>query len=141
MTMIASVKLDYVLATGGGARDSNRGESCFGSRADETDFIRAFDRRRDQFCEFDFKPRRRAETEAQPRLFCNRLCDARMSVSENRGAVGANVVEKNVAVGVSDCCTAATLDENWGIADRLPRAHGRIHRTRNLNTGALDEFI
>ena len=131
MTVIASVKLDYVLATGGGAREPDRGESCFGSRSNQPDFLCAFDRRRDQFRELNFESRRRAETQAQPRLLCDRLHDARMSMSENRGTVGANVVEKIVAVGVSDCCTAATLDENWRSADGLPRAHGRIHRTRN----------
>src|SRR5258708_3023239 len=141
MTVIASVKLDYVRATGRCACESDRSEAGFSSRRNQSYFLCTCDRRRDQFRELDFQARRCAETQAQPRLLRDRLCHVRISVSENCGAVGANVIEKSVAVSVSDCCTAATLDENRRIADGLPRTHGRIHRTRNLNTGAVEEFI
>src|SRR5258708_10510119 len=107
MTVIASVKLDYVRATGRCACESDRSEAGFSSRRNQSYFFCTCDRRRDQFRKLDFQARRCAETEAQPRLLRYRLCDVRMSVSENCGPVGSNVIEKSVAVGVDQCCTAA----------------------------------
>src|SRR6202451_3142180 len=100
MTVIASVKLNDVRTPSRRARESDRREASFGSRRNQSYLLRTFDRRRDQFRELNFEPRRRAETQAQPRLFCDRLHDVRMSMSENRRAVRTDVVEKNVAVGV-----------------------------------------
>ena len=141
MTVIASVKLDYVRATGGGARESERGEAGLGARADEPDLLRAFDRRREQFREFDLEPRRCAEAQTESRLLGDGLNDARMSMTEDSGAVGADVIEKRVAVGIDQSSAAATFDEDWRTADGLPCADGRIDRTRNLNTGAVEKFI
>ena len=141
MTVIASVKLDYVRATGGGARESERGEAGLRARADEPDFLRAFDRRREQFRELDLEPRRRAEAKTESCLLGNRPNDARMSMAEDCGAVGADVIEKSVAVGIDQSSAAATFDEDWRTADGLPCADGRIDRTRNLNTGAVEKFI
>src|SRR5271166_6484889 len=141
MTVIASVKLDYVRTPGRRARESKRRESRFCSRSNQTYLLYAFDRRRDQFRELDLQPRRRTKTKTKSRLLCYGLGNSLMSVSENRWAIGANVIEKCIAICIDHCCAAATFDEDWCSADRFPRAHRRIHRTRNLNGSALVEFI
>src|ERR1700685_979722 len=98
MTVIASVKLNDVRTPSRRARESDRREASFSSRRNQSYLLCAFDRRRDQFRELNFEARRRAETQAQPRWFCDRLHDSRMSMSENRGAVRTNVIEKSDAV-------------------------------------------
>src|SRR5271154_3679417 len=125
MTVITSVKLDYVRTSGRRARESERSESRFGSRGNQTYLLYAFDRRRDQFREFDFQPRRRTKAKTKPRLLRYGLSNSLMCMSEDRWAIGANVIEKCIAVCIDHCCTAATFYENWCSADGLPRAHGR----------------
>src|SRR6202795_5060993 len=137
MPVIASVELDYIRASGRGARESECGDAGLCSGADEADFFRAFNRRGDQFREFDFDSGRRAEAKSIPRLLNNRLDDSRTGMSEDCRAVGAYVIEIAGAVRVDKSCAEATLDKNWGSADRLPGAHWRIHGTRNLNNCAI----
>src|SRR5271156_4241671 len=98
MTMIASVKLDYVRTPGRGACESERGDSGFGSRGNQTYLLYAFDRRRDQFRDLDLQPRRRTKAKTKPRLLCYGLSNSLMSMSENRRAIGTNVIEKCIAI-------------------------------------------
>src|SRR5271170_3765072 len=98
MTMIASVKLDYVRTPGRGACESERGDSGFGSRGNQTYLLYAFDRRRDQFRDLDLQPRRRTKAETKSCLLCYGFDYALLCMSENRWAIGANVIEKCIAV-------------------------------------------
>src|ERR1700734_947400 len=141
MTVIASVKLDYVRAPGRRARQSEPREPGFRSRSNQSYLLYAFDRRRDKFRQLDLQPRRRTKAETKSRLLCYCFSYLLMCVPEDRWAIGTNVIEKCISICIDHCCTTATFDEDWCSADRLPRAHGGIHRTRNLNTSAVVEFI
>src|SRR5712692_5511033 len=131
MSVIASVELDYIRASGRRSRESECGDAGFGSGTDEANFFGALNRRGDQFRELDLDSGRRAEAESIPGLFGNSLDDSRTGMSEDCWAVGAYVVEIAGAVRVNQSCTDATLDENWGVTYCLPGTDGRIHRTRN----------
>jgi hypothetical protein len=87
MTVIASVKLDYVRAPSRSARESERRESGFRSRSNQSYLLYAFDRRRDKFRQLDLQPRRRTKAETKLRLLSYSLSNSSISMSEYRWAI------------------------------------------------------
>src|SRR5258708_1153039 len=141
MPVIASVELDYVRASGRSSRDSERRDTRFGARGNKSAFFGALNCRGNQLGEFKLEGGGGGEAESALRLLSDRADDAWIGMAEDCRSVGADVIEKSRAVRIDQRCAAATLDKNRSSADCLPRAHRRIHRTRNLNSGAIEKII
>ena len=137
MAVVAAVELDDSRAAGGGARDAHGGHSGLGAGTHQADFFGHRDSRADALGEFDFELGRRAVRKSAARLIGNRRNDRRDGVAENRGSVGADVVDEAIAVSIEDnVAPSPRAMKSVASADRFPCADRRIDGAGNFRRGA-----
>src|ERR1700737_3876554 len=122
MAVLTTVELDDPGAAGGSARDANRGHPRFRAGAYQAHLASHRDGGRDALGDLDFQLSRSSVTEAVAGLIGDRGDDLGMRVSEDRGTVGADVIDEAVAVGIDAHRALSVCDEERRAPARLPCA-------------------
>ena len=139
MAMVTTVELDDPGAAGGGARDANRGHPRFRAGADQAHLASHRDGGRDALGDLDFQLSGSPVTEAAAGLIGDRRDDLGMGVSDDRGTVGADVIDEAVAVGIDEHRALSVCDEERRATDRLPCAHRRIDGAGDHRGGSREQ--
>ena len=79
--------------------------------------------------------------EAALRLFGDGGSDCRMSVAQNHGAPGADVVDVAIAVDVEQVGALRPLREEGFAADRFEGAYRRVHAARGDALRAFEQIL
>src|SRR6266436_4074522 len=123
MTMVAAVELDYPGPAGGCACDSYRGHPGFGSGTHQAHLFRDRNFGAYRFCKLDLEFGRRTVAQSSACLLRNCSGNFQIRMAEDRWSVGADVIDKAVAIRVEQVRAFAALDKERRAADRLPRTH------------------
>src|SRR5437763_2639726 len=131
MPVIAPVELDDLVAAGESARQPKTRHRGFSSAVDHPYF---FDRRHPsayQFGEFHFEWIRNSKTQSAFSDRTNRIDHHLRSVSKNRRAPAADVINVFLSVDIPDPRAGCALHKKGRAADIPKRADRRIHTARD----------
>ncbi len=140
MAVIASIELDDLVATGGGACNPYRGHARLSAGIYQADFFRRGDRATNDFRKFYFEFGRCAKTESAVCLFRNRFCNTGIAMAEDGRTIRADVIYEAVLVGIEDISSTRVFDKKRRAFDCGPRADRRIYRAGNFFQRALKKF-
>ena len=127
MAVVVAGKFHDLIASRGTACEADGTHGRFGSRVDETDHFDGSHRVDDQTGETGFQNGRRSETRSgmEDLLKCSE--NFRMTVAEDHGAPGADVIDVAVPVNVGEVCTFRALNEDGVSADCAECACGTVY--------------
>ncbi len=138
VAVVAAVELYDRVATGVAAGQSHRTHDRFGPRRDEAHLFESVDPRGHRFSQHHLSGRGRAERRTSTGLGSQGLDHHGVGVTEQRGAVGLDVVEVPRTLHVDDVGPLAALDGVGHPTHRTKRAHGRVDAARNHCLGATE---
>ena len=141
VTVVTAFDLDDEVAAGGSACKTDGAHGGFGAAVDQADLFEARDVLDELFGQPDFSFRGDAEARPAFEGLGHGLNDLRVSVAEDQGSPGQDVVDVFVAIGVGDAGAFAGCREKWLATDALERAHGTVYATDEYAIGLFEERL
>src|SRR5882757_6196449 len=139
MSVITALELHDGVAPGEGASQPDRAHGRLGAGAHEAHQLDGRHERYDAARKLRFKRRRGAEAQAVRGDLLHGLDDLRMSVTQDHGSPGADVIDVAPIVRGEHVRALGFLEENRLAADAAKSANGRVDAARNVLAGFLKQ--
>ena len=141
MAVVAAFKLDQFAAPGGATRQTDGAHRGFGAGADQPHHVHAGHQFEDFFGQLDFALGWRAKREAVKRCVLHSAQHSRVTVTQNHGAPGADVVNIALAVRVPKVGALRAGDKTRRSTDCLEGPYRRVHAARDHAPRTLEKLV